>query len=88
MRLVVFEKEVASSLKIGENDRLWFRRYALSVRIALSTDLPVNEHAVIRFSKSLLNNGAPAWQRWQAVRAVKKARPLTRRGLVRVRPGR
>jgi hypothetical protein len=33
-------------------------------------DLPVNEHSVIKFSRSLLASGAPAWQRWQAVRAV------------------
>ncbi|WP_162276009.1 integron integrase [Roseimaritima ulvae] len=33
-------------------------------------DLPVNKDLVVKFSRSLLANGAPAWQRWQAVRAV------------------
>ena len=74
MSLLAFEKEVASSDRVGENDRIWFprwlRRYALTFRKGLETDLPVNEHSVIRFSKQLLKNGAPAWQRWQAVRSI------------------
>ena len=36
----------------------------------------MNEHAVVRFSRALLANGAPAWQRWQAVRAVECYRNL------------
>ena len=74
MSLAVFEKEVAASCRVGENDRVWFprwlRRYALSFRKGLETELPVNEHSVIRFSKDLLKSGAPAWQRWQAVRSI------------------
>ena len=80
MSLAGFEKEVASSPQVGENDRVWFprwiRRYALNFRKGLVADLPVNEHSVIRFSKGLLKNGAPAWQRWQAVRAVECYRDL------------
>lgn len=80
MTLAVFEKEVASSDRVGENDRVWFprwlRRYALSFRKGLVAELPVNEHSVIRFSKTLLKNGAPAWQRWQAVRSIECYRDL------------
>jgi integron integrase len=80
MSLVGFEKEVASSSHVGENDRVWFprwlRRYALNFRRGLVADLPVNEHSVIRFSKGLLKSGAPAWQRWQAVRSIECYRDL------------
>jgi integron integrase len=72
--LQAFEKEVRSLDGIAETDRTWFpkwvRRYALSVRKGLVHDLPVNRDSVIRFSRTLLESGAPAWQRWQAVRAL------------------
>ncbi|MCC7336582.1 MAG: integron integrase [Pirellulaceae bacterium] len=59
---------------VGENDREWFpkwlRRYAMNFRNGLVDNLPVNRNSVISFSKSLLKNGAPAWQRLQAVRAL------------------
>ena len=71
MSLAAFEKEISFTDRVGENDRLWFprwlRRYALSLRKGLVADLPVNEHSVIGCSKGLMKNGAPAWQRWQAV---------------------
>ncbi len=74
MTLAQFEREVLLGDRLGENDKLWFprwlRRYALSFRRGLVDELPVNEHSVIRFSRTLSKSGAPAWQRWQAVRAV------------------
>ena len=79
MTLAQFEREVLGD-RVGENDRVWFprwvRRYALSFRKGLVDNLPVNEHTVLRFSRALLANGAPAWQRWQAVRAVECYRDL------------
>ncbi len=74
-----FEREVLGN-RLGENDELWFpkwlRRYAMSFPGGMVNDLPVNRQAVVRFSKSLLENGAPAWQRRQAVRAVECYRDL------------
>lgn len=74
MTLAQFEREVRIGDRLGESDQIWFprwlRRYALNFRGGLVGELPVNEHGVVRFSKGLLKNGAPAWQRWQAVRAV------------------
>lgn len=80
MTLQAFEKEVRCLDDIGEADRTWFpkwvRRYALSVRKGLVSDLPVNRDSVVRFSRTLLESGAPAWQRWQAVRALACYRDL------------
>ena len=74
MTLANFEREVLVGERLGENDSAWFprwlRRYALSFPKGLVNDLPVNKNSVIRFSKTLLASGAPAWQRWQAVRAI------------------
>lgn len=74
MTVAQFEKEVLIGDRLGENDRVWFprwlRRYSLSFPRSAASNLPVNKHSVIRFSKGLLAKGAPAWQRWQAVRAV------------------
>ena len=73
MTLAKFEAVVLGD-GVGEHDREWFpkwmRRYAMSFRNGLVDDLPVNRTSVINFSKSLLANGAPAWQRLQAVRAL------------------
>ena len=73
MTVVDFEKAVRLTDDLGRNDQVWFpkwiRRYALSFRGG-SANLPVNRGSAIGFSRSLLSNGAPAWQRWQAVRAV------------------
>ncbi len=73
MSLMQFEREVLGD-RLGENDQVWFprwlRRYAMTVRCGLVDDLPVNKSAVLGYSRALLANGAPAWQRWQAVRAV------------------
>ena len=74
MTLVEYDKAIRLDDNLGRNDREWFpkwvRRYALGFRGGLKRNLPVNRHAVIEFSKGLLKSGAPAWQRWQAVRAI------------------
>jgi hypothetical protein len=66
-------------LKLGKKDKLWFprwiRRYAWSVGV-VEGDLFVSEASVKEFSRSLLRNGTPAWQRLQAVRAVEAYRDL------------
>ncbi len=73
MTLAQFEREVLGD-RLGENDQVWFprwlKRYAMSIRHGLVDELPVNKESVLKFSRDLLANGAPAWQRWQAVRAV------------------
>src|SRR6056297_684208 len=73
MSLGQFEREVLGD-RLGVNDQIWFprwlRRYAMSFRNGMEDELPVNLGSVVKFSRSLLANGAPAWQRWQAVRAV------------------
>ncbi|HUG71063.1 MAG TPA: phage integrase N-terminal SAM-like domain-containing protein [Pirellulaceae bacterium] len=65
--------------KVGKNDRVWFprwiRRYASMVEAAQG-NLPVTEADVIRFLRTLRDNGTPAWQRLQAVRAVDLYRNL------------
>ena len=74
MTLAEFERAVAVGDDIGESDRIWFpkwpRRYALSFPKGLVDQLPVNHHTALRFSRTLLESGAPAWQRWQAVRSL------------------
>ena len=83
MTLEVFQREVASAAQLGDNDRIWFprwvRRYALSCSKGMTANLPVTRHGVVRFSKTLRDSGAPAWQRWQAVRAVALYRDLVLR---------
>ena len=80
MTLVGFEMAVAVSEDLGENDRVWFpkwlRRYAMSFPKGLTDELPVNRDTVLRFSRNLLESGAPAWQRWQAVRSLEAYRDL------------
>ena len=67
MSVLVFEQKVAAFEAVKENDRVWFprwvRRYALAQRGGVDAGLPVNQHSVISFSRSLLDSGAPAWQR-------------------------
>ncbi len=73
MSVAQFEREVLGD-RLDENDQAWFprwlRRYAMSFRNGLEDNLPVNLGSVLKFSRSLLASGAPAWQRWQAVRAI------------------
>ena len=65
--------------KFGKNDKrffpLWLRRYAQTVK-QVGQPLLITEGEVIRFSRSLRDNGIPAWQRLQAVRAVEAYRNL------------
>lgn len=65
--------------KVGKNDHKWFprwvRRYA-SVVDSVDGKLSVTEPDVIRFLRTLRDNGTPAWQRLQAVRAVELYRNL------------
>ena len=74
MTLVKFEQAVAQANTLSDNDQIWFprwiRRYGLTFPRGLTDELPVNRDSAIRFSRSLLESGAPAWQRWQAVRSV------------------
>ena len=63
---------------IGRSDRAlfakWIRRYGLCLPRNASRSLPLTRSGVIEFSKTLLHNGAPAWPRWQAVRAIESCR--------------
>jgi integron integrase len=65
--------------KLGKNDKKWFppwvRRYASTVDV-VQGKLSVTEGEVIRFLQTLRDNGTPAWQRLQAVRAVEMYRNL------------
>lgn len=80
MTLAEFEVVVASADDVSECDQTWFpkwlRRYALTHPKGLTNELPVNRETVLRFSRSLLEAGAPAWQRWQAVRSLECYRDL------------
>ena len=74
MTLIAYAREVRAREQISDNDRVWFprwlRRYALSFPKGLTGELLVNRHGVVRVSQGLRDNGAPAWQRWQVVRAI------------------
>lgn len=80
MTLSSFEERVASADEVSENDRIWFpkwvRRYAMTFPKGLAIELAVNRDSVLRFSRMLLESGAPAWQRWQAVRSLECYRDL------------
>lgn len=80
MTLLKFEVAVASSHGVGESDRVWFpkwlRRYAMTFPQGLVNDLAVNRDTTLQFSRMLLESGAPAWQRWQAVRSLECYRDL------------
>ena len=72
-------RDLLHDAKLGRNDKRWFprwiRRYAAAMRVREGA-LPVSEDQVIHFSRTLLQNGTPAWQRLQAVRAVEAYRNL------------
>ena len=61
MSLAKFDHMLVNS-RVSQNDRVWFprwlRRYALGFRNGLFEDLSVNRTAALRFSRSLLRNGA------------------------------
>ena len=69
-----------ASEEICENDRDWFpkwlRRYATTFPKGLTDELAVNRDTTLRFSRSLLEAGAPAWQRYQAVRSLECYRDM------------
>lgn len=69
MTLAQFERENLVGDRVGATDQVWFprwlRRHWLSFRNAFVDALSVN-----------LKNGASAWQRWQAVRAIECYRDL------------
>jgi len=71
--------EKLSTAKLAKNDKKWFpswiRRYA-GTTTSTNNKLPVTVELVVAFSRSLLNNKTPAWQRLQAVRAVEAYRDL------------
>lgn len=71
-----------SGSKHRDNDKRWFprwiRRYATSVPHEAGY-LPISIEGVISFSRDLRDNGTPAWQRLQAVRAVESYRDLVLR---------
>lgn len=73
---------LSNDANFSKNDKIWFpkwlRRYASSVDVT-AADLPVTEQSVIKFLRSLLQSGTPAWQRLQAVRAVDAYRNLVLR---------
>ena len=79
MTLHGFEAAVASAEGIDDHDRIWFprwlQRYALSFTKSLTNPLPVNRDATLNYSRQLLEAGAPAWQRWQAVRSLVSSVP-------------
>lgn len=65
--------------RVSKDDKKWFpswlRRYAQSADMVDGKLLVTTAH-VIRFSRSLRDNGTRAWQRLQAVRAVESYRDL------------
>lgn len=68
-----------SDAKVGKNDKKWcpkwLRRYVATLASG-DGELTVTEEQVIVFSRGLRDNGLPAWQRLQAVRAVQAYRDL------------
>ena len=60
--------------RIHEDDRIWFgrwlRRYAVFLRQPESVPLQVSQAGVKQFCRTLLAREVPAWQRFQAVRAI------------------
>lgn len=59
---------------IGDSDREWFRawikRYGQFVQADESVRFDVSRELALAFSRELLANGTPAWQRLQAVRCL------------------
>ena len=66
-------RALLAEAQVGNADRKWFpiwlRRYAESVGEA-AEKLSVSVPEVIALCRSLRDNGTPAWQRLQTVRAV------------------
>ncbi len=82
LSIIEFEKEVAVS-SLRQHDKEWFpkwlRRFAILVKPDPDGRFPVDRELVLKFSRSLLSHGAPAWQRLQAVRALISYKHLVRK---------
>ena len=79
LSLKQFEKELAVA-EYRSDDKTWFpkwvARYASVTEQSKTETFNVSVDLAIKFSRSLLENGCPAWQRLQAVRAVEAYRNL------------
>lgn len=77
MSVKEFTKTVKAG-EFGENDKNWFpawlRRYAEFVNVGDTTKLPLTRDLAVQFSQGLRDGQVPAWQRCQAVRALKAYR--------------
>ncbi len=65
--------------KVGKNDRFWFPRWIRRYEVVATSGqgpLSVTEAEVVQFLQALRDNGTPAWQRLQAVRAIECYRNL------------
>ncbi len=66
-----------------EQDRIWFPRqvgaFARFLDLDDSQPIPIEEESVIRYLRSLLDAGRPAWQRLQFVRALECYQDSVRR---------
>lgn len=72
--LARLEQFATSANNLSENDQVcfpqWLRRSTLTFRKEFTDELPVNRDTTIRFPRSLWEAGAPARQRWQAIRTI------------------
>ena len=72
-------KFLLTDTKLSKNDKTWFprwiKRYGISNRLVNGL-FPLSESQVMDFSRELRDNGLPAWQRLQAVRALGTYRDL------------
>lgn len=78
MCVAEFKREIAVS-KFNKNDKTWFPKWIKRYESFLGTQgsrLDVSKEQAIAFSKELLTNGSPAWQRLQAVRALEAYRNI------------
>jgi integrase len=82
-------RRLSCQSSISKNDKRWFprwlRRYANALTAngakdspSANENLPVTVPLLISFLRSLRDNGVPAWQRLQAVRAIEAYRNLVR----------
>jgi len=81
MSVARFRRDVASA-PLAPADKEWFPRWIQRFAESLENppgNLAVTEPGVIGFLRSLRDNGTPAWQRLQAVRAVETYQQLTLR---------
>jgi len=79
MSVTSFRHHVASA-PLAKVDKEWFPRWIQRFAESLQRprgNLVVSEITVISFLRSLRDNGTPAWQRLQAVRAVEAYQRLT-----------